>query len=669
MTFTFTRLTRLFVSTLVAATTLFIAQGAKVQAQAQVPVNVTSTPSGAMVYLDDTSNALGTTPLKKVKISKGSHTLIFRLSDYQEQRLTVSVSKRNQTFQVTLSAMGTVDLNATSSEMNGATVTIDGEQVGQLPLRKALSPGRHMVQVTKQGFGNFQKWVDVVAGQALAIAVTLDKTSGSLIVSADVGGARVSVDGQDKGASPVVIDDLSAGPHSVEVRADGFPALRETVTVRAGERATFSAQLRGQRGPTGSINIISNVPGARIYLDGEDIGTAPVVKEDIVQGDHIIEAQARGYEPVQQTVSVGSNQRSTVSIRFSKQAPGTIQVDTDAKNATVLVDGQDRGAPPVTVRNASPGEHTIEIKAKGYKTYRTTCNVSGDEGCNVQANMDQAQVRVRIIANVTNAQAVIDGRAPVTLPYEGTFPAGSMRFEVSAEGYETHVEQVDLEPNDKDEPRSFQVYLVPVGESEAGLRLRSTVMTHGAAPMAPGIAALDLSVGWPYLFAGRLNVGVLDYLDAGFEVRTFGRVTEFEGRAKVGYNVLRQFGLGAQARLGGGIGSDNTNTLFLQTEGMASLYFSDFALSTAYLGLDFNSDKYGFTEKDSDIAVVNGDRQNTVRLRIGVLAEIVVTRYWNIWAQYEGVLAGKRRRIFGDILGLGNEDSKMYFRLGVTYKF
>ena len=53
-------------------------------AEAQVRVNIESTPPGATVYVDTVdSTPLGTTPMSRVRAPKGSHTLIFRLAGHR----------------------------------------------------------------------------------------------------------------------------------------------------------------------------------------------------------------------------------------------------------------------------------------------------------------------------------------------------------------------------------------------------------------------------------------------------------------------------------------------------------------------------------------------------------------------------------------------------------
>ena len=46
-----------------------------------------------------------------------------------------------------------------------------------------------------------------------------------------------------------------------------------------------------------------------------------------------------------------------------------------------------------------------------------------------------------------------------------------------------------------------------------------------------------------------------------------------------------------------------------------------------------------------------------------------MTRKWNVWVEVEGIVAGQRRRVLGDIFGGNHADSKVYGQLGATFKF
>jgi hypothetical protein len=84
--------------------------------------------------------------------------------------------------------------------------------------------------------------------------------------------------------------------------------------------------------------------------------------------------------------------------------------------------------------------------------------------------------------------------------------------------------------------------------------------------------------------------------------------------------------------------------------------------------MDFHSDRWDFDGRNSRVTVT-GSRQNVVRARLGGSLEFVVTRRWNVWLEVEGIVAGDRRRILGDVFGGGRGDSMVYGQLGATFKF
>ena len=206
-------------------------------------------------------------------------------------------------------APAVVVITAGDDATSGAAIRIDGEPSGNVPLRKTLPPGRHLIQVGKRGFVTFSKWLQLESAQVLNMPVTLapqapkEPGTGSLLITADVTGIPVLIDGKRRGATPLVVDGLAAGEHVVEIQSpgEGYKAFSEVVTIEAGERTAVDAAIRITP-ELGSLRVITNVPGAIISLDGADIGVAPAAKGGLSPGEHVVIARAAGYEPVEQTV-------------------------------------------------------------------------------------------------------------------------------------------------------------------------------------------------------------------------------------------------------------------------------------------------------------------------------------------------------------------------------
>jgi hypothetical protein len=591
-------------------------------------------------------------------------------------------------------APAVVVVTAGDDATSGAAIRIDGEPAGHIPLRQTLPPGRHLIQVGKRGFVTFSKWVDLESAQVMNMPVTLapqqrdqasEADTGSLLVTADVPGIAVLIDGKRRGATPLVVDGLAEGDHVVEIQSpgEGYRTFSQVVTVQAGKRTSVDAAIRIAP-DLGSLRVITNVPGAIVSLDGEDIGVAPAAKAGLQPGEHDVMARATGYEPVEQAVTVVAGRERVVSLRFTTTSTdlARIVVRANVPEATVTIDGEDYGNPPVLIEPAERGTHNVTVRAPGYREVRRACSVGPDRNCDVYAELNPLGVPVRVEANVSGAQLFIDGESRGPVPWEGDLTDGTHQLELHADGYQNYVEQIRLEKSSR--VRLIQAIMTPeiveVGhqedkEAQRNDPLRNTV-THAGAPVPVGAATLDFSSGWPWLASVGLRTGLTEFLDIGLFVGSFGRLTDFGVSTKVGWKATRNFSLGADFTVGGGVGPSNsdasgkhpTNNFFMSLDGIVSLHFPPRGAFSIWMAFDFNSDRWDFAGRDSSL-VVTGSRQNLARGRLGGSIEIVVTRKWNVWLMVEGIVAGNERRVLGDVFGGGRPDSLVYGQFGATFKF
>ncbi len=587
-------------------------------------------------------------------------------------------------------APGVVVVTAVDSSTEGAAIRLDGEPAGNVPLRTTLPPGRHLVQVGKQGFQTFSKWVQIETGKTLEIPVTLrpqEPKEGSLLVTADVTGMPVFIDGQNRGATPLVVDGLSPGEHLVEIRSpgEGYKSFAKVIDVTAGERVSLDAVIRIAP-DLGSLRVITNVPGAVVSLDGVEIGVSPAAKGGLRPGEHEVTARATGYEPVSQSVTVVAGRERVASLRFTIASTDAarILVRANVPEAEVTIDGEDYGAPPVTIEPAEFGTYSVLVRAPGYREVRRTCSVGPAKNCDVYAKLFPLGVPLRVESDAADAQLFVDGELRGPIPWEGDLPAGEHRIEVRAKGYRAHQEQVRLDEGTN--VRLIQVVMAPVSSttsSSAGDKqaeredvLRNTV-THAGAPVAPGIAAIDVSVGWPWLASLDARIGIKPFLDLGLWVGTFGRLTDVAASVKAGWKASDNFSIGGDLQIGGGAGPSKqdemgvrhpTNNFFISLDAIVSLHFPPRGALSLWMAMDFNSDRWDFDGRNSSVVVADS-RQNLVRGRLGGSLEIVVTRKWNVWIEVEGIVAGDQRRVLGDVFGGGRPDSKVYAQGGATFKF
>jgi hypothetical protein len=161
--------------------------------------------------------------------------------------------------------------------------------------------------------------------------------TGTLSVESTPAGARVILDGQDRGQTPLNISGLRAGSHSVLLESSAG-SVKQTVVVRAGEEATIRQQII-----PGTLAVFSRLP-LELYADGRRIGTTEDGQLMLAPGTYRIglvneRFNFRAEEPLE--IRPGSVTSHTVSLPI-----GRLHVNT-TPGVEVWVDGERQGVAPV----------------------------------------------------------------------------------------------------------------------------------------------------------------------------------------------------------------------------------------------------------------------------------------------------------------------------------
>jgi hypothetical protein len=124
-----------------------------------------------------------------------------------------------------------------SASIEGASVYLDGELVGEAPYRnEQVSAGRHEIRVEKEGYQPFISQVRIRPGATSELTASLTAAPPSLTIVSDIPGATVFLDRNYIGTTPVEIKEVAAGEHQLTVSADGFDMHAETLSLTAGHR-------------------------------------------------------------------------------------------------------------------------------------------------------------------------------------------------------------------------------------------------------------------------------------------------------------------------------------------------------------------------------------------------------------------------------------------------
>ena len=257
---------------------------------------VESEPIGAIVAVDGKDK--GRTPWV-APLSAGPHQLVLKMEGHREVGTDFTMPKdRDLSIKLDLPVAGTSGSHLTlTSQPNGATVQIDGKELGITPWSGEMKPGNHKVGISSKGFLKEERVVPIQPNRDADVTFALNREPGPgrLHVETEPPEAVVSIDGKQVGTAPFT-GDVSPGDHELEVTNEGYKTVAQQLNLEAGQQLSLKLALQqaqaGQVPPL--IAVASDPMGAMLFLDGKQVGVTPI-KVRSTPGPHEIKLAMDGY--------------------------------------------------------------------------------------------------------------------------------------------------------------------------------------------------------------------------------------------------------------------------------------------------------------------------------------------------------------------------------------
>lgn len=131
--------------------------------------------------------------------------------------------------------------------------------------------------------------------------------TGSLTVTSTPSGAKVFLDGEIRGETPLGLSDIPVGGHQLVVTKDGYSDYIEAVAVTKDLKRTISAVLKMQ---SGSLRVFSKPIGVNVLVDGEKRGVTTnegLLISGLSVGEHQVRFTREGCEAYGTSALVEAN--------------------------------------------------------------------------------------------------------------------------------------------------------------------------------------------------------------------------------------------------------------------------------------------------------------------------------------------------------------------------
>jgi hypothetical protein len=172
----------------------------------------------------------------------------------------------------------------------------------------------------------------------------------------------------------------------------------------------------------GRIEIRSTPSGARVMVNGRDIGRTPMTAENVAPGTHTLRIVREGYRPLERRVTVtGDRPSPAVSVQLIPERPapasiasaasarsertparepaappaslskttGAVFIESRPIGASVLVDGKPSGTTPMLLEGLNAGDHVIQIDAQGYRRWTSAVRIMSGVRARVAASLER----------------------------------------------------------------------------------------------------------------------------------------------------------------------------------------------------------------------------------------------------------------------------------------
>ena len=210
-----------------------------------------------------------------------------------------------------------------TSSVEGATVEVDGFEVGKTPLAAALriAQGSHVVALAAPGYAPMQKQINVVGLAKDTVAFELlpsDTQPAHLSVKTSLLESDVFVDDHAVGKTPLAASlALPAGNHVIEVRRPGYVTAKQSVALGPGSSGelslepTVDATALDRDG--GYLELKVSEKESTTFVDGQPRGiyTAPL---HLPRGVHTLRVEHAGFFPFERKVEVPQASSKTVTV-------------------------------------------------------------------------------------------------------------------------------------------------------------------------------------------------------------------------------------------------------------------------------------------------------------------------------------------------------------------
>lgn len=215
-------------------------------------VRISVTPAGADISFD--GRWRGSAPLVLDNVEWGEHTLRAEKQGFSASERVVVIENTSQTdYHILLSPLASSQPSSAAcvghlfvrTDPAGATVRVNGTVMSERAptLIERLACGAYRVDLSLARHNEVRREVVIRGGQIEQLTVGLEKRRSRIRITASPEGADVVFDGLRRGTTPLVIEGVEWGDHTIRLEKSGFEPIERRIILEGPGAAEYSLAL------------------------------------------------------------------------------------------------------------------------------------------------------------------------------------------------------------------------------------------------------------------------------------------------------------------------------------------------------------------------------------------------------------------------------------------
>jgi formylglycine-generating enzyme required for sulfatase activity len=312
-----------------------------------------------------------------------------------------------------------------NSAPSGADIYIDDQPANQTPYQNELPLGKHTYRLSRDMYLPTAGSIVLTADKKESLNLAMKPDFGSIyITTSPESGAAVSIDGQPTNkTTPCTLEQVKTGEHIVALRLNMYKTVTEKITIQPEGNINLPVTLA----PTFADITVNTNPASDIYIAGERKGNGNWTGR-LLPGIYLFEARKEKHTTASEKREVITGQPLSLTLQTIPKT-GLLKVITTPTDATILLDGVNKGAAPATLKNLLVGDYSLTLTLPNYATITKTITIAEGETALVNETLINGRA-VSINSDPTGATLFVDGNRVGITPFSGNLTFGNHNLKI-----------------------------------------------------------------------------------------------------------------------------------------------------------------------------------------------------------------------------------------------